>query len=431
MPILVREPEVYVRSELEALRRTAEDGRRRQDVLGHVAREAGLPGASLDRHRDIVAAEIARAQALLALLEPSARALGDGAAKSPGARTAGWTVDALLPYLLRDWTGTSELEAIGERVGAALQRAFPDPSGRSLVLAACGAGGLLAEIAPGFGRTLGFDLTLPVLGAARHLLDGNRLDLAMPRAIHPEARITLRHPGRTGGPRVELAAMDALHTAFADGSVDCVVTSFLVDLIPEPLRLAAEIHRILGEGGIWINYGPSGPLAGLWRFDQTETAAFLEAAGFSVFGADAYRATYLDLTRDCPAWSYQSHVCYLTSARKTGPARPGPAVQTPHPGALAQTVPLHFPGAHFIARQSLGAERRRTRIYRWEATPGRAKSLEIGEDDVQILELVDGNRTVHEIAGLLERETPSYPAQATVEAFSGYFDQGLLSWRGA
>jgi ubiquinone/menaquinone biosynthesis C-methylase UbiE len=61
--------------------------------------------------------------------------------------------------------------------------------------------------------------------------------------------------------------MDALDTAFADGSVACVVTSFLIDLIPEPRKLASEIHRILCDDGVWINYGPSG-LAG-----QSERAA--------------------------------------------------------------------------------------------------------------------------------------------------------------
>ena len=58
-----------------------------------------------------------------------------------------------------------------------------------------------------------------------------------------------------------LAAMDAFDTVFADGSVDCVVTAFLLDLIPEPRRLADEIHRILRDKGVWINHGPSGPLS--------------------------------------------------------------------------------------------------------------------------------------------------------------------------
>ena len=270
-------------------------------------RDAGLFEIALERHRDVIGAEIAQAETLLGLFEPAAQAVADQAGEPLGARRSGWTVDALLPYLLRDWTSTPELEAIGARIGTALKRVFPEPSGISVVFAACGAGGLLAEIPPGFERVLGFDLTFPVLRAARHLLDGKRLDLAMARAINQTGHITLRRrEARPSSPNVELVAMDALDTAFADGSVACVVTSFLIDLFPEPRRLASEIHRILCDDGVWINYGPSGPLQAFFRFDQAESAAFLEAAGFTVIGVEAYRATYLDLSRDLPRGAFKT-----------------------------------------------------------------------------------------------------------------------------
>jgi hypothetical protein len=44
--------------------------------------------------------------------------MADQAEEPLGVRRSGWTVDALLPYLLRDWTSTPELEAIGARIGA-------------------------------------------------------------------------------------------------------------------------------------------------------------------------------------------------------------------------------------------------------------------------------------------------------------------------
>ena len=115
--------------------------------------------------------------------------------------------------------------------------------------------------------------------------------------------------------------MDAFDAAFADGSVDCVITAFLLDLIPEPRRLADEIHRILRDDGVWINYGPSGPLKALWRFDQTEGAAFFEATGFSVISAEAFRTTHLDVSRDFPSWSFQNHLCYFDIGEKDGTDR--------------------------------------------------------------------------------------------------------------
>jgi SAM-dependent methyltransferase len=365
------------------------------------------------------------------LLEPAAQALGDQAGEPLSARSSGWTLDALLPYLLRDWTSTPEFEAIGARIGAALKQAFPDPSGTSVVFAACGAGGLLAEVPLGFARVLGFDLTLPVLSAARHLLDGKSLDLAMPRAINRSGHITLRRrEGRPPGSHFELVAMDALDTAFADGSVACVVTSFLVDLFPEPRRLAREIHRMLRDDGVWINYGPSGPLQAFLRFDQTESAAFLDAAGFTVTVAEAYRTTYLDLSRDCPSWSFQNHICYLTSARKTGQAREKPIQRMPNAAEIAEIVPHHFPGANLIYRQNLEGERALITILRHDGVPGRTISLEISRGTARMMMLVDGKKTVEEIADLFNQDAAiPLPKDEIVRAFSQYFEQGLLSWR--
>jgi hypothetical protein len=230
-------------------------------------------------------------------------------------------------------------------------------------------------------------------------------------------------------PHVELVAMDACETAFADGAIDCVVTSFLLDLIPDPRSLADEIHRILSEGGVWINYGPSGTLEALWRFDQTEGAAFFEAAGFRVIRADAHRATYLDLSRDDPLSSFQNHMCYVTAARKTGQGAQKPRAASLNPAELPEIVPVHFPGANLVQQQSLGAQQARTILLRHERIRGRVESLEIGSDTARIMALVDGKRTVREIADLLKQRTPAQPLEETIRAFARYFHQGLLSWR--
>ena len=280
-----------------------------------------MPPVSIKRHRDIIDAEIARADLFLALLEPAISAQVADPQLS-GARVSGWALEALVPFLLRDWTNTTELDDIKDRITIALRRAFGDLSEKSAVFPGCGAGGLLARLAPEFGRILGFDLTLPALGAARQLLDGKNLDLALPRIIDHAGHAILK--GDNSGsakPHVMLAAMNAFDTAIADGSVDCVVTAFLLDLIPEPRGIANEIHRILRDDGVWINYGPSGPMKALWRFDEAESAAFFEMAGFSVIGSEAFRATHLDVSRDFPSWGFQSHLCYRDIGEKNRVSR--------------------------------------------------------------------------------------------------------------
>jgi SAM-dependent methyltransferase len=275
---------------------------------------------SVDRHRDVIASEISHAEMLVALLEPGIMALDTQPAKEKEAQTrrSGWAFDMLLPYLMRDWTGTSELKAMKSLIEAALQKIFPDPSGRSIAVAGCGAGGLLTGIPGAFEHIVGFDLTLPILAAARHLLDGKTLEVSLPRVIRETGRISLRsdHSNQTCW-NVAIVNMDVFDTAFADGALDCVITSFIIDLIPKPSKLAAEIYRILSSDGVWINYGPSGPLKAQWRFDNAETAAFFETVGFIPIHSDAHRTTYLDLSRDCPSWSTRSHMCYLTAGRKT------------------------------------------------------------------------------------------------------------------
>ena len=430
VPLLVSEPIEYLRSELELLNRAVRDGKRRRDMLDTGGQDTGLTKASLDRHRDVIDAELARAATFLALLEPAAKLLEgapNSSAESRSVRRSGWDFNSLFPYLLRDWTGTTELQAANSLINAALRQAFPDPAGILVAFAGCGAGGLLAEIPPDFEYVIGFDLTLPVLVAARHLLDGKNIALDMPRAIHERGRITLHNrTPQAAGARRELIAMDAFDAAFVDSSVDCVVTSFLIDLIPDPRRLADEIHRILSPNGIWINYGPSGPLRALWRFDGSEGAAFFEASGFSVVQADAYRATYLDLSRDCPSWSFQNHINYLTSARKTGQGREKTTAVTPSLTEIPQLIPEHFPGATLIKRERLDADRKHTIHLRHERRPGIVENLDIDSDAARIIALIDGNATVLQIANMLK---PDLPVEETIRVFERYFNTGVLSWR--
>jgi SAM-dependent methyltransferase len=401
-------------------------------LLDRIEPYASLADAALERHRDVLSVEATQADTLLALLQPSAQALEalpESAHESQVLRP-GWSFDTLTPYLLRDWTNSSELQVTSSRIGAALERACPDPRGKRVAFAGCGAGGLLAKISTDFGRVLAFDLTLPILAAARHILDGKTLELALPRIWHESGRISLgAHGGRSGHSPVELFAMDALETAFADRSIDCIVTVFLTDILPDPRALADEVHRILSDDGVWINYGPSGNnLKGLWRFDQREGATFFEAAGFGVMHAEASRSTNLDVSDVCPSMSFRNTVCYLTLARKCGQPEARASVRSPDPAEIREVVPRHFPGARLV--HQLQTAEKGGMAFQHDRVPGRVHNWQLGDRAARIMLLVDGSRTVGEIAGLLERRVPPQPIDATLRAFARFFAQGLLTWRG-
>jgi hypothetical protein len=431
LPILVAEPAAYVRSELGLLTRAMAGARQRLGSLEEIAHTVGLPSQSTERLRDVIEAEIERAEVFHALLAPLAESAGDGQAQLRGARQpAGWSVDALLPYLMRDWTGTAEFEALAERIGAAVGAMFPQAGDKTLVFAACGAAGLLTRVGAEFGRVLGFDLALPIVRAACQLIQGQRLVLRLPRAIYEPGRISLG-AGRLepASRNVRLAAMDAFDTALPAGSVDCFVTSFMTDLLPEPRRLALEIHRALRDGGIWINYGPSGPLTALWRFDQPECAGFMADAGFAVLATAAHRTTYLDLTVHCPTWSFQNHVCYMTTALKIGPPQPVGAAPVPPPWtALRDVVPRHFSGAAIVERRGLGYDVSSSKVFRHDGVRGRSQSWEIGPDAARILALIDGKRTAGTLADQLEREA-GQPSEQILQTLAKWMEAGLL--RGA
>ena len=431
IPLLVREPADYFRSERASLIEVAREARQRRERLDQIEPYASLPAAALERHRDVLDAEAAQAETLLALLDPPAWALEawDKSAREPQVARPGWSFDILTPYLLRDWTNSAELQITSSRIDAAFARAFPDAHGKSVAFAGCGAGGLLANISRDFARILGFDLTLPILAAARHMLDGKVLDLALPRALNESGGIVLRsHDSRPAAPSVELLAMDALDTAFADRSIDCVVTVFLTDILADPRALADEIHRILSDDGVWINYGPSGNnLKALWRFDQREAPAFFKTAGFSVIHAQAHRGTNLDISNVCPPASFRNAMCYLTLLRKAGEADARVTVPTPGPDEIWQMVPQHFPGAHLVHR--VEAAEKTSISLKHDRIPGRTETWKLDGKAARIIAFVDGRRTVGEIADLLNRRKPPHSTDETLRAFARFFNQGLLDWR--
>jgi SAM-dependent methyltransferase len=433
IPLLVRDPAAYLRAERAALVQAASGAWQRRARLADTEPYAGLPEKALERHRDVLAVEAAQAATLLSLLR-SGDAEADSPATDSGARHAarpGWRFETLVPYLLRDWTNASELAAASARIGAALKLALPEPRDKLVVFAGCGAGGLLAGVAPEFTRLIGFDLTLPILAAARRLLDCQTLTLALPRVLNPEGRITLaRREAGSSDPRVELVAMDALDTALADGSVNCAVTVFLTDILPDPQALAAEIHRVLATDGVWINYGPSGNnLKAVWHFDETEGAAFFHAAGFLVEAAEAQRTTNLDISGVCPSISFRSAVCYLTLARKARKPEASRLSTTPQPKPLWTAVPLHFPGARMIHR--LDSSEGGSVLLQHDRIAGREESWRLSGKAARIMTLVDGKRTAGDIAGMLSRRTPPEAVEDTLRILARSLDEGLLDFRSA
>ncbi len=61
---------------------------------------------------------------------------------------------------------------------------------------------------------------------------------------------------RKGMTNVRLLEMDAAALAFADGSFDIVYAPYLISVVPDPVRVAAEMRRVCRPGGriIFLNH---------------------------------------------------------------------------------------------------------------------------------------------------------------------------------
>lgn len=63
--------------------------------------------------------------------------------------------------------------------------------------------------------------------------------------------------GRSKYPGVEFLEGDVEHLPFPDGSLDGVLLSGLVHHLPDPLRCAREVHRVLKRGGSFAAFDPN------------------------------------------------------------------------------------------------------------------------------------------------------------------------------
>lgn len=88
-------------------------------------------------------------------------------------------------------------------------------------------------------------------------------------AIDLSAPMLARARGRLARRRVQhvaLCRMDAAHLAFADAEFDAVIASYVINVVPDPLRVAAEMLRVCRPGGrlVLLNHfartGQSAPL---------------------------------------------------------------------------------------------------------------------------------------------------------------------------
>jgi SAM-dependent methyltransferase len=187
----------------------------------------------------------------------------------------------------RDWCwGDEENLAAQQLLSAALAEA--DPTGVMVVLGA-GAGRLAYDLHQNGSAalTLALDLNPFLMLLADRMSRGESVELhefpLAPRSLAecaPLRRLAAPAPARPG---LQCIIADALHAPVLPGSIDTIVTPWLVDIVAEDFaRFAARINRWLRPGGRWIHFGSlsfhhADPTL---RYSLEECLEIVVAAGF-------------------------------------------------------------------------------------------------------------------------------------------------------
>jgi hypothetical protein len=413
IPWLCCEPDALLgewRSRLRALTTEleAQSARYRASLTDEVIRPETrnrlklLSSACLDHAR--------RLKSLLAPLGvPAAAASLETYRALSGALPAGQGLTGYYANLHRDWYwGDPENEAAYQAVATALGESNP---GRTLVLGA--GGGRLAfdlHLRRQPAVTVAADLNPLMLAVARRMFMGESVELyefpVAPRDLASHAVLRrLRAPAPApAGLHVVLA--DATRAPFAQGAFDTIVTPWLVDILDEDFAVfAARIHRWLRPGGRWINSGSlffqhPDPAC---RYSTEEVLAIVGDAGFA--GLEASEAVVPYLASPASRHARQERLFTFRATRDTQD-RPAPRTHAAVPDWVTRNdrpVPL-LPE---VSSRVLAM-----RVYAFVAS------------------LVDGRRTLRDIAEVLVRERlmTADEAEPAVRAFlQRLFDEAQAS----
>jgi SAM-dependent methyltransferase len=288
----------------------------------------------------------------------------------------------------RDWAwGERENEASLAQLQSALgvDTASDAALADTLVLGA-GACRLAYDIHQRFAtaRTVAIDFNPLLLLVAQIVMGGGELELhefpIAPRSLDTVA--VLQKLSAPGAVREDFYTVlgDVLRPPFAAGSFDTVVTPWLIDIVNEDFPvLAARVNRLLKPGGRWLNFGSLSfeqQTERARRYSPEEIVAMIESSGF---GAPEVREASIPYMCSPASRHGRQEIVFTFCAAKRDDARK-PARHVALPDWIVtgtEPVPL-LPS---FQTQALS-----TQIYSF------------------IMSLIDGRRTIADMALLLEQK---------------------------
>jgi SAM-dependent methyltransferase len=178
------------------------------------------------------------------------------------------TLDIVLRYAVRDWSGElhneEQIVAIEQSITRDFPASFAD-SGRAVVLGA-GTCRIAHDLTERFAHVLACDLSLPMLLTYVSICEANAkyVDINFVNTetaggqVHEVTLSARRQESSTARPdRLTVAVCDATRLPLADESVDAAFSVYFTDVVGLATMLA-EVHRVLAMGGILVHFGTLG-----------------------------------------------------------------------------------------------------------------------------------------------------------------------------
>ena len=300
--------------------------------------------------------------------------------------------------LHRDWCWGEAENAGG--LAAVLDALPPDLRPQKILVLGAGAARLAYDLHCALrpGLTVALDFNPLFLLAASHLLAGTALELyefpIAPRTIADHAIKRRLAPPAAAPPGFELLLADASSPPFRPGSFDLVLTPWFIDVAGESVgRLLRRINRLLVPGGLWVNHG-SLAFAGGAPADAISLEELLEAlpaAGFARPAASEAQMPYLSSPASRHA-RLETVVTFVAHKERE--------VEAPRPGRdvpdWLRLADRPVPGLPQFRAQSLS-----TRVYAF------------------LLAMIDGERTIRDMARLMEQQKlmPAADAEPAIRSF--------------
>ena len=405
IPILAPRPRALLQSHVENL----------QSAERHASKlESNLAAHSSARAERAVRGIRANLQLAQRYLKPVVDYLSSAEVGTPhlndwiSSRNAGWPLHEMLPYFVQDWLPSRDFRRGSALIVDALATHRPDA--KTLAVFGAGACGLVKECAPQFDEVHAIEMSVPTVFIAQGVLAGDSID------VHLQSSgwrgVTVGGP-QTPLKNIHLTVADASCLPFEAGSLSAVVTQYLMDIVANPLGVAAEISDALKPGGIWINFSIPFPLPGepkeLSRPTLEDLPSLLQTLQFQLISGRREKFALLDPADIDPGAAFVTDEVHFFVARKTSDS--GRTVTHRERRFDWQSVPRPVPGREvsIILRTVLtSADRSEQREI---SVSGGSRTFPLGADQSHLISALlsafDGQRTLRDIFETLQNG--SYP----------------------